>query len=58
MCYIELLHKKFLILMKSTVSIFVTVVLLMLSENPFPNCEKKKVMFEYKNAMEGLIIKN
>ena len=30
----------------------------MLSENLFPNCEKKKVVFEYKNAMEGLIIKN
>ena len=58
MCYIEFLHKKFLILMKSTLSIFVTVVLLMLSENLFPNCEKKKVVFEYKNAMEGLIIKN
>ena len=40
MCYIELLHKKFL--MKSTLSIFVTAGLLMLSENPFPNCEKKK----------------
>ena len=50
--------QKVLILMKSTLSIFVTVVLLMLSENPFPNWKKKKVVFEYKNTMEGLIIKN